>query len=97
VAKVLSLNPFAVYIQLVRVAFMSSFRSSSAGNKPYSARLCQTFLSDPGGPGHAPLQAYCHAIVTNDDLWIAGAAWAVGFFVIGLVFFWQAESKYGRG
>jgi hypothetical protein len=23
--------------------------------------------------------------------------WGVGFFVVGLVFFWQAENKYGRG
>jgi teichoic acid transport system permease protein len=97
--QVLSLNPFAVYIQLVRVAFMSSYRADSAGNKPYNARLCQIFMSDPGGNhnANASLQAYCHAIVTNNDLWIAGAAWAVGFFVVGLLFFWQAEHKYGRG
>jgi hypothetical protein len=43
------------------------------------------------------LQAYCHAVVTNNDLWIAALGWSLGFFVIGIVFFWQAESKYGRG
>ena len=93
--QILSLNPFAVFIQLVRVAFMSSYRTNSAGNKPYNAQLCHTFMSDPGGKhmeaGHlvsnANLQAYCHAIVTNNDLWIAAAAWGVGFFVIGLLFF----------
>jgi teichoic acid transport system permease protein len=97
--QVLSLNPFAVFIQLVRVAFMSSYRADSAGNKPYNAQLCQRFLNDPGGNNNAnaSLQAYCHAIVTNNDLWIAAAAWGVGFFVLGLVFFWQAENKYGRG
>jgi teichoic acid transport system permease protein len=53
--------------------------------------------------GHVPvvsnatLQAYCHAVVTNNDLWLAGLGWGVGFFVIGILFFWQAESLYGRG
>jgi hypothetical protein len=42
-------------------------------------------------------QAYCHAIVTNNDLWIAAVAWGVVFFVVGLIFFWRAENKYGRG
>jgi teichoic acid transport system permease protein len=103
--QILSLNPFAVYIQLVRVSFMSSFRADSAGNQPYNARLCSTFSTDPGGVhqvagklvSNANLQAYCHAIVTNNDLWIAAVAWAVGFFVVGLVFFWRAENQYGRG
>jgi teichoic acid transport system permease protein len=97
--QVLSLNPFAVYIQLVRVGFMSSYRADSAGNKPYNKQLCDTFLHDPGGNhgANASLQAYCHAIVTNNDLWIAAFGWGIGIFVVGLIFFWQAESKYGRG
>ena len=94
---VLSLNPPAVFISLVRVAFMHSYRVTSAGNKPYNFANCQAFLHDPGGPGHAPLQAYCHAIVTNNDLWLAAASWGVVIFVLGLVFFWQAENLYGRG
>jgi teichoic acid transport system permease protein len=105
VKQVLSLNPFAVFIQLVRVAFMSSYRAESAGNKPYNADACNTFMTDPGGHHlvdgkpvpNAGLQAYCHAIVTNNDLWIAGVAWGIGIFVVGLLFFWQAENKYGRG
>lgn len=105
VKQVLSLNPFAVFIQLVRVALMSSYRSDSAGNQPYNAHLCQLFLKDPGGShmvagklvANTPLQAYCHAIVTNNDLWIAGLAWGFGTLVVGLLFFWQAENKYGRG
>lgn len=97
--QVLSLNPFAVYIQLIRMAFMPSYRANSAGNKPYNAQLCHAFLTNPGGNhgANVPLQAYCHPIVTNPDLWIAAVAWAIGFFVVGLIFFWQAESKYGRG
>ena len=129
VGQVLSLNPFAVYISLIRVGFMSSYRADSAGNQPYNAGLCQQFLSSPGAaikPGttvpttlvlpnsklssivttqtgplskisNVPLQAYCHAIVTNNDLWIAAAAWGVVIFAVGLVFFWRAEHLYGRG
>ena len=44
-----------------------------------------------------PLQAYCHAIVTNNDLWVAAVGWGVVIFLVGIVFFWQAEAKYGRG
>jgi teichoic acid transport system permease protein len=129
--QVLSLNPFAVFISLIRVAFMGTYRRDSAGNQPYSYGLCHQFLKTPG-PGHPilpgtrvpttlilphsklpsivipqsgplakisniPLQAYCHAIVTNNDLWIAGVGWGVGFAVIGIIFFWRAESQYGRG
>ena len=62
-------------------------------------------MKDPGGHHlvagklvpNTNLQAYCHAIVTNNDLWIAGVIWGVSIFVVGLLFFWQAESKYGRG
>jgi teichoic acid transport system permease protein len=124
--QVLSLNPFAVYISLMRVGFMSSYRANSAGNQPYNAGLCAQFTTNPGHdilPGttvpttlidphshlanitvtasdhikNIPLQAYCHAIVTNNDLWIAAAAWGVVIFAIGIVFFWRAEHMYGRG
>jgi teichoic acid transport system permease protein len=101
--QVLSLNPAAVYIQLVRVGFMSTYRTNSAGNQPYNAHLCDTFLKHPGQfiPGtttpNYSYQAYCHAIVTNNDLWIAAVGWGVAFFVVGIIFFWRAENKYGRG
>jgi len=126
VGRVLSLNPMAIYISLVRVAFMSSYRTDSAGNQPYNKGYCLQFINHAGAsiiPGtrvppalidsnsklpsiviakgqHVPnvsLQAYCHAIVTNNDLWIAAAGWGVVFFLVGIVFFWQAEAKYGRG
>lgn len=102
---VLTLNPPAVFISLVRVAFMSSYRADSAGSKPYNATLCNLFLNDPGGknvPGHPgvvnnALQAYCHPIASNGELWLVALAWGVGFFVVGIVFFWRAEHLYGRG
>jgi teichoic acid transport system permease protein len=126
---VLSLNPFAVYISLFRVGFMSSYRQDSAGNQPYNHNLCQLFLSSPGhnipagtrvptalilpgshassivttasGPlsriSNVPLQAYCHAIVSNHELWAAAVGWGVVAFAVGIVFFWRAEHLYGRG
>ena len=107
VGKVLTLNPPAVYISLVRVALMESYRQNSPGNAPYNKAACAFFHAHTGGthisratgkpvPNYH-LQAYCHAIVTNNDLWIAAVGWGIGFFVVGLIFFWQAEHKYGRG
>jgi teichoic acid transport system permease protein len=125
--KLLSLNPPAVYISLVRVALMQSYRQNSPGNQPYSYHYCTAFHADTGGSsmviagkyvplpsgtkvvdgytviGHikvvpnAILQAYCHPVVTNNDLWLAAVGWGLGFFVLGVLFFWQAESQYGRG
>ena len=101
--QILSLNPIAVYIQLVRVAIMKSYRTDSPGNAPYNKGLCEIFLKNPGasnapgGGSNIPLGAHCAAYVTNPQLWIAGIGWAVVFLIVGTVFFWQAESKYGRG
>jgi hypothetical protein len=96
-----------VYISLVRVALMQSYRTNSPGNAPYNKYTCALFQADPGGKhisrathelvANYPLQATCHAIVTNNDLWIAAVGWGAGFFVVGLVFFWAAEHMYGRG
>ena len=95
VGKVLTLNPPAVFISLSRVSFMSTYRANSPGNAPYNAASCALFKADPGK--HIPLQATCQAIVTNDQLWVAALVWGLGFFLVGLLFFWQAENKYGRG
>jgi hypothetical protein len=46
---------------------------------------------------NAVLQAFCHPVITNNDLWLAAVGWGLGFVVLGVIFFWQAESKYGRG
>jgi teichoic acid transport system permease protein len=98
VLKLLSLNPPAVFISLVRVALMQSYRQNSPGNKPYNRGACYLFHHPPAGKAPIPsLQAYCHAVVTNNDLWLAAVGWGVGFFVLGVIFFWQAESQYGRG
>jgi teichoic acid transport system permease protein len=107
VSWVLSLNPPAVFISLVRVALMQSYRRESPGNQPYNYRACELFKNDDGGSHisrathtevkNVWLQANCHAVVTNHDLWAAAVCWGVGVFVIGLIFFWRAEHLYGRG
>jgi teichoic acid transport system permease protein len=107
VTKVLTLNPPAVFIALVRFSLMTSFRDNSPGHAPYSAAACAIFKADDGGKhisrathtlvSNIPLQANCHPIVTTPELWIAAVCWGVGFFVVGLIFFWRAEHVYGRG
>ena len=72
---------------------------TAPGNKPYSAGVVRrTSTPSPGEAGHPPLQAYCHAVVTNNDLWIAAVGWGMASSSsCGVVFFWQAETQYGRG
>ena len=36
-------------------------------------------------------------IVATGELWLAGAGWAIITLVAGVLFFWQAETRYGRG
>jgi len=91
---VLSLNPAAVYITLTRYAIMASQRDNAPGAKPYNAAKCALFNAKK----IPALQAYCHpGTVTTSDLWLAGAGWAAVTLVIGVVYFWQAETRYGRG
>jgi teichoic acid transport system permease protein len=90
---VLSLNPAAVYISLIRYAIMSTYRDDAPGAQPYSAAKCAIFNAKkiPG------LQAYCHSSIQVGDLWVAGFGWAIVALVIGVLYFWQAETRYGRG
>jgi teichoic acid transport system permease protein len=94
VGKVLTLNPQAVFISLVRESLMTSYRQNSPGAAPFDLARCQLFRAHESD---YILQASCHPIATNPQLWIAALVWGVGVFLIGLVYFWQAESLYGRG
>ncbi len=46
------------------------------------------------------LQLFRSCLLSEFDaslsMWLAGAAWAIGVFVGGLLIFWAAEAKYGR-
>jgi teichoic acid transport system permease protein len=89
----ISLNPAAVYISLARYALMSTQRANAAGAKPYNLANCNLFNAKHS----PPLQAFCHPIVVPSQLWIAAVGWAVVALIAGVVFFWQAETRYGRG
>jgi teichoic acid transport system permease protein len=89
----LSVNPIAVYISLIRFAIMASQRANAPGAKPYNAGQCTAFNATK----IPALQAYCHPYVLTSELWLAGIGWAVVTLAVGIVFFWQAETRYGRG
>jgi teichoic acid transport system permease protein len=91
--NVLSLNPAAVYISLTRNAIMSSYRNDAPGAQPFNAAKCAVFTAKK----IPDLQAYCHPDVLTSELWLAGVGWAIVTLVVGVVFFWQAETRYGRG
>jgi len=89
----IALNPAAVYISLARFSIMASQRVNAPGAKPYNEMLCAEFNAKK----IPALQAYCHATTSTSDLWLAGIGWAVVTLIVGVLFFWQAETKYGRG
>src|SRR5580704_5262851 len=91
--NVLSLNPAAVYISHTRNAIMSSYRNDAPGAQPFNAAKCAVFTAKK----IPDLQAYCHPDVLTSELWLAGIGWAIVTLVVGVVFFWQAETRYGRG
>jgi teichoic acid transport system permease protein len=90
---VLSLNPAAVYISLTRYAIMSTERTDAPGAQPFNAAKCAVFTAKK----IPDLQAYCHPSVVTSQLWVAGVGWAIVTLAVGVVFFWQAETRYGRG
>ena len=89
----ISLNPAAVYISLARYALMATQRADAPGAQPYNAAKCALFNATK----HPPLQAYCHPTTSIGELWLVGIGWAVVTLVVGAVYFWQAETRYGRG
>jgi teichoic acid transport system permease protein len=91
--NVLQLNPAAVYISLTRYAIMTTQREDAPGAQPYNAMKCAVFTATK----NPPLQAYCHPTVVTSELWLAAVGWAVVTLAVGVVFFWQAETRYGRG
>jgi teichoic acid transport system permease protein len=97
---VLQINPAAVYISLVRNAILQSQRNAWPGSKPYNAANCALYHSATAANAKGSvleLSAYCHGTVTMTGLWLWGIGWAIVALVIGFVFFWQAETRYGRG
>jgi teichoic acid transport system permease protein len=104
-AKVLQYNPAAIYITLVRNALLTSQRQSTPGAAPYSHALCTQYYHPPHSVSSNPRlanlnllnSAHCQAVVSQGNLWLFGAAWAVVILIVGFIFFWRAEVRYGRG
>ncbi|HEY1916761.1 MAG TPA: ABC transporter permease [Streptosporangiaceae bacterium] len=112
IAKVLQYNPAAIYITLVRDALLSSQRQSMPGAAPYSHALCTQYYHPPAYSAqrfHSTAiydkflnsnllnSAHCQAVVSQSNLWLFAAAWAVVILFVGFIFFWRAEVRYGRG
>ena len=104
-AYLLQINPAAIYITLIRNALLTDQRTSMPGYHAYNAVRCAMY----GDPArfHIPrsvfaskviyYSAYCHPVVSEPVLWSFAVAWAVVAVIVGYFFFWQAETRYGRG
>ena len=79
-------NPAATYITLTRQSLLASQRAAEPGAKPYNFAKCK-----------AGLPQYCHAPLSTLHIWEAAIGWAVLALAIGIVYFWRAEARYGRG
>jgi len=96
----LQINPAAVYISLVRNAILQSQRNAWPGSEPYDAANCAAYHAATAAGTRGPaleLSAYCHGTVSMCGLWLWSIGWAIVALVVGFVFFWQAETRYGRG
>jgi teichoic acid transport system permease protein len=83
---ILAGNPAATYITLTRLSLLASERTAEPGAKPYNFARCKTGV-----------QAYCHAPLSLPHVWESAIGWAVVTLAVGIVYFWQAETRYGRG
>jgi teichoic acid transport system permease protein len=101
VIALLTINPAALYITLIRLAMIKSQRLSQPGYKPYNAAKCIIWQHLPSStPGDSKLlyySAYCHPVVNPAHYWPYAIGWAVLALVAGFFFFWRAETRYGRG
>src|SRR6201996_4142683 len=95
ITYLLQVNPAAVYIGLVRNAILQSQRIGWPGSKPYSPANCDLYHT--GKKAYLEYSAYCHGTVSMSGRWVGGIGWAIVALVVGFVFFWQAETRYGRG
>jgi ABC-type polysaccharide/polyol phosphate export permease len=100
--ELLQINPAAVYIALMRNSLMLSDRLSQPGSQPYNYGKCQTFPFEKAHPAkfetaHQYWGAYCHGYVSPHYYWLLATGWALLALVVGFIFFWRAEARYGRG
>jgi teichoic acid transport system permease protein len=79
-------NPAATYITATRLSLLASQRAAEPGARPYDLARCK-----------AGAQAYCHPPLPLPYVWACAAGWAVLVLAIGILYFWRAEARYGRG
>ena len=97
IAYLLQINPAAVYITLVRYALLEKYREAMPGAKPYNSAEVQAVPGLPGQvhelqrllPSEHPAE---HPHPVDIRRWLGGVV-----VVIGFLFFWRAEARYGRG
>jgi teichoic acid transport system permease protein len=102
IITLLEINPAALFITLVRNALMSTQRESAPGSKPFDQARCNqwhTLGHNPHANGKYQLySAYCHYSGANPaHFWYYATGWALVSIVAGFIFFWRAETRYGRG
>jgi len=99
IVAVLQINPAALYITLVRNALLKSQRLSQPGAMPFNAAKCLQWThyhtGDP--PKILYYSAYCHPVTNPSHYWYYAIGWAVVAVLVGFIYFWRAEAKYGRG
>ncbi len=95
VIALLQLNPAALYITLMRYALLKTARESMPGAARYNQALCNKW---PGTTNAEHLlSAHCAAIISTAETWYYAAGWSIFALVVGFVYFWWAETRYGRG
>ena len=99
IVALLQVNPAALYITLVRDALLRSQRLSQPGAMPFNAAKCLQWThyhtGDP--PKILYYSAYCHPVTNPSHYWYYAIGWAVVAVLVGFIYFWRAEAKYGRG
>jgi teichoic acid transport system permease protein len=89
----IQINPAALYITMMRLSLLKTQRESAPGSAhPGNALLCSHWPKDG-----LYLSRYCPAIVNPDHYWYWAIGWALAAIVTGFIFFWRAETRYGRG
>jgi teichoic acid transport system permease protein len=88
----IQINPAALYITMMRLAFLQTQRESAPGSVPGNPALCKDWPSKG-----LYLSKYCPAAVNPNHYWYWAIGWAVAAIVVGFIYFWRAETRYGRG
>jgi teichoic acid transport system permease protein len=86
--------PFVARVWMYTSGVMYSIQVFSQGH----SGLILTILTN--NPGYMFLSLARHALLVGNpaslSLWLTAAAWSVGVFTFGYLYFWRGEEKYGN-